>query len=177
MQPIVTIKQIEDKEFKYKSRGYDPDEVDTFLDSVCDEMERLQEQAKKMNDMLEAQRAEIDRLSNGPAPKEQPVATNQEDVKSMGEVLTAAVRFKQQIEQEASNKAAQLLSDAQQKAEQLLTNAENEANHRLETLNEEHDRLSKQVNGLREACTEYRRKFLALLEEQREIMEQEKDLF
>ena len=36
----ITIEMIETKEFKTKPRGYDPQEVDEFLDAICDEMAR-----------------------------------------------------------------------------------------------------------------------------------------
>ena len=36
----ITIEMIETKEFKTKPRGYDPQEVDEFLDAICDEMVR-----------------------------------------------------------------------------------------------------------------------------------------
>ena len=34
----ITVAMIEEKEFKIKMRGYDPSEVDEFLDEICDEM-------------------------------------------------------------------------------------------------------------------------------------------
>ena len=39
----ITVAMIEEKEFKIKMRGYDPSEVDEFLDEICDEMVALQE--------------------------------------------------------------------------------------------------------------------------------------
>lgn len=39
----ITVDMIETKEFKTKPRGYDPQEVDEFLDAICDEMIRLQD--------------------------------------------------------------------------------------------------------------------------------------
>ena len=38
----ITIQTIETKEFKVKPNGYDPDEVDVFLDSIIDEFEDMQ---------------------------------------------------------------------------------------------------------------------------------------
>ena len=32
----ITVTMIEEKEFKTKVRGYDPLEVDEFLDAICD---------------------------------------------------------------------------------------------------------------------------------------------
>ena len=40
----ITVEMIEKKEFKYKMRGFDPDEVNEFLDEICDEMIAMQDQ-------------------------------------------------------------------------------------------------------------------------------------
>ena len=38
----VTVDLISTKEFSRVSKGYDPREVDEFLDDICDEMERME---------------------------------------------------------------------------------------------------------------------------------------
>ena len=48
----ITVAMIEEKEFKIKMRGYDPSEVDEFLDEVCDEMVALQEEIATLNQRL-----------------------------------------------------------------------------------------------------------------------------
>ena len=48
----ITIAMIEEKEFKIKMRGYDPSEVDEFLDEICDEMVALQEEIATLNQRL-----------------------------------------------------------------------------------------------------------------------------
>ena len=37
----ITADMIADKEFSIESRGYNKDEVDTFLDLICEELDRL----------------------------------------------------------------------------------------------------------------------------------------
>ena len=49
----ITIEMIESKEFKIKPRGYDQQEVDEFLDAICDEMAAQQDQIRgKAADIL-----------------------------------------------------------------------------------------------------------------------------
>ena len=48
----ITVAMIEEKEFKTKMRGYDPVEVDEFLDAICDEMVALQEEIATLNQRL-----------------------------------------------------------------------------------------------------------------------------
>ena len=38
----ITIEVIETKEFHVAARGYNQHEVDEFLDSICDELERIE---------------------------------------------------------------------------------------------------------------------------------------
>ena len=51
----VTVSQIENKEFKVKVRGYDPEEVDAFLDDICDEMIAMQEEIANLQGRLRRQ--------------------------------------------------------------------------------------------------------------------------
>lgn len=44
----ITVAMIEEKEFKTKVRGYDPVEVDEFLDDICDEMIVMQEEISNL---------------------------------------------------------------------------------------------------------------------------------
>ena len=53
----ITIEMIETKEFKTKPRGYDPQEVDEFLDAICDEMVRQLDQIAALQQQLAAAKA------------------------------------------------------------------------------------------------------------------------
>ena len=53
----ITVTDIEQKEFTYKGQGYDPFDVDQYLDQICDEMVSLQERI----DQLEAELAKARR--------------------------------------------------------------------------------------------------------------------
>ena len=44
----ITVAMIEEKEFKTKVRGYDPVEVDEFLDEICDEMINMQDRIQEL---------------------------------------------------------------------------------------------------------------------------------
>ena len=48
----ITVTMIEEKEFKTKVRGYDPVEVDEFLDEICDEMIEMQGTIQTLRDQL-----------------------------------------------------------------------------------------------------------------------------
>ncbi len=64
----ITVAMIEEKEFKTKVRGYDPVEVDEFLDDICDEMIVMQEEISN----LQARLAQASRTQMYAQPAPQP---------------------------------------------------------------------------------------------------------
>ena len=57
----ITVGMIEEKEFKTKVRGYDPVEVDEFLDEICDELIALQDEIASLQEQLAQARAQAAR--------------------------------------------------------------------------------------------------------------------
>ena len=66
----LTIDDIYDKEFALKGGGYDRNDVDQFLDEICDEMTNMQERIDQLESDLSKARAEAEaaRQSVKPAP-------------------------------------------------------------------------------------------------------------
>ena len=44
----ITVTDIEQKEFTYKGAGYDPYDVDQYLDQICDEMVAMQDRIDRL---------------------------------------------------------------------------------------------------------------------------------
>lgn len=145
----ITIEVIETKEFHIAARGYNQHEVDEFLDSICDEMERLEAQ-------MDALQAENDRLKNQAVPQPQtsayqpPVSAGADG--TFREILEMAQRVKEQT-----------IADAQAKAAELVQNAEIEAKARLGSLNEEKAALEEEMDAIKASIQEYKNKFAALI--------------
>ncbi|ADM69855.1 Cell cycle protein GpsB [Paenibacillus polymyxa] len=59
---------IHEKQFKNKMRGYDPDEVDAFLDEVIKDYERFYANIADLMDKWQEQQATIRDLKNVPKP-------------------------------------------------------------------------------------------------------------
>lgn len=165
----ITIDMIETKEFKTKPRGYDPQEVDEFLDAICDEMIRLQDKADALQQSLDAAKAASKQMETtqqmrpvmAPAPVHTTVPT--EDIR---EILEMAQKVKKET-----------IAAAEAKAAEILAKAKEEATAKLDNLDEEKESLTKQVAALKEAASEYRAKFEALLQAQQEALEKASDLF
>ena len=157
----VTVDLISTKEFPRVNKGYDPKEVDEFLDDICDEMERMEAEIKDLRQQTASVR---------PAPAQAPAAANQEPdeeiTSQFREILTTA----QQVKEETIRKA-------KEDAEAIRLKAETEANERLNGLAEERAGLEKEVAALKEAAADYRRKFEELLNAQQEALEKATGLF
>ena len=146
----ITIEVIETKEFHVAARGYNQHEVDEFLDSICDELERMENE-------VEALKAENNRLQNQALPQETaaaPVAAApaQTPEGTFREILEMALRVKDQT-----------IADAQAKAAEIVENAEVQVKARLGNLAEEKDALEATVASLKNAAKEYKEKFADLL--------------
>lgn len=180
MQQQLTIEMIEGKDFKVRTRGYDQKEVDTFLDEVCDEMERqLNMIAQLQQDVIQLQH-ENDLLKNRETPMpayEEPPVRRGPTPESVQAVFDEAVRFKDQSIRETEQRTKEMIEAAQNKAAEIVANAERTAEDRLTTIREEHDRLAQQVEALRQAAAEYRDSFFRLMEQQKEALEKAAELF
>jgi len=154
----LTIEDIETKQFRLVARGYEQREVDEFLDSICDEIELMQNEMADLKRKLNMAGAE-NRKAEAASGFVRPAAMEAMEDAPMREVLEMAQRVKEQT-----------IADAQVKAQEILDNAETEATARLGGLTEEKERLEKTVENLRTSVNDYREKFAQLIKEHQEIL-------
>jgi len=178
----ITIAMIEEKEFKTKIKGYDPVEVDEFLDEICDEIAALQEEIAT----LQSQRNQAGRpaapLTPVPAPAAVPVPS------AVPVPAAKAAEPKEDKKEETSEAAKKLLSraqkmyddmiaDAKEEADQILQEARDKADHSIEALAEEKKTLESEIEMLKAAAKDYKARFLALIEDQQHVLKAESALF
>ena len=154
----ITADMIAEKEFGIESRGYNKDEVDTFLDLICEEMDRLNNEIQDLR-----QKTTIVRQA---APAAESAGVSREDEGRFREILEMAATVKEET-----------IRKAREDAEAIRLKAETEANERLNGLAEEREGLEKEVAALKEAAADYRRKFEELLNAQQEALEKATGLF
>ena len=152
----ITVDLISRKQFSFASKGYDQKEVDDFLDDICDEMERMENEIMDLK-----QKNTVLRPAETPAS---PVSAESEQ--SFREVLTMAVQVKEET-----------IRKAKEDAEAIRAKAENEATERLNGLAEERKALEKEVAALKQTAADYRAKFEQLLQAQQEALEKAAELF
>ena len=154
--PRVTIDDISRKEFSIANKGYNQKEVDDFLDDICDEMERMENEIMDLKQKTSVVR---------PAAQES-AAVSSENEQNFREVLALAVQVKDET-----------LRKAKEDAEAIRAKAETEASEKLDGLAEERKSLEAEVAALRKTAADYRAKFEALLQAQQEALEKASDLF
>lgn len=151
----VTIQMIETKEFKTKPHGYDPDEVDMFLDEIADEFEDMQHE-------IQALRAAPPRQQSAPASA--PSAVDHSEAAQM--ILVNAQRVGDETLADARRQAELLLADAKAKAERMVEEARAEAK-----------KLQEGYDALRSAANDYRARFRRLVDDQMHVINAETELF
>lgn len=162
----ITIEMIETKEFKTKPRGYDAQEVDEFLDAICDEMARQLDEIQNLRQQLNSVKAArpVPEATQQVKPVQaRPAGVPDEDVR---EILEMAQKVKQET-----------IAAAEAKAAALVARAEEEAADKLGSLSEEKTKLTGEVAALKAAAADYRAKFESLLQAQQEAIEKASDLF
>ena len=172
----ITVAMIEEKEFKTKMRGYDPVEVDEFLDEICDEMVAMQEEISTLQSRLnQAPRAEAPFV---PAPAAMPVPAP-----------VPAPRKAEKAETEEASEAAQRLlakaqkvydetvAEAKAEADKILSGAHTRADSGLSDLEEERKAMEEEIEMLKAAAKDYRERFERLVEDQQHVLRAETKLF
>ena len=159
----ITIEVIENKSFRVAARGYDQHEVDEFLDSICDELERIE---AKMAELEQ----ENDRLKNQAVPQPK-AAPYQPPVAPAAPASSGADGTFREILEMAQRVKEQTIADAKAKAAELVENAEIEAKARLGSLNEEKAALEEEMDAIRDSIREYKDKFAALIASAQEALD------
>ena len=156
----ITIEVIETKEFHVAARGYNQHEVDEFLDSICDELERIEIEMDEL-------KAENDRLKNQAVPTRSvyaaPVQAGASD--TIQEILEMAQRVKEQT-----------IADAEAKAAEILDNAETQVKARLGNLAEEKDALEAKVESLKDAVQPFKAPFAQMLSAAKDALDATDDM-
>lgn len=152
----ITADMIAEKEFSIESKGYSKEEVDTFLDEICEEMDRLNNEIFDLRQKTTMVR---------PAAPAQPAAGDGEENR-FREILEMAAQVKEET-----------IRKAREDAEAIRLKAETEAREQLDGLSAEKESLQQEVENLKKVAADYRSRFEELLRAQQEALEKAEGLF
>ncbi len=165
----LTIDDILDKEFATKGGGYDRDDVDQFLDEICDEMANLQGCIADLEGKLTRAEEALQQAQNEAAAapaQEAPVQTEA----NLGATLESMFR-------RAGLVADDTVKEAEEKAQSIVKEAEEKAGQILDDAQEERETIRKSLNDLKAAASTYRRSFLEMLDKHRQALEETTGVF
>jgi cell division initiation protein len=153
----VTSQEIRQQAFALRFRGYDPTEVDTFLELVAGQVEDLVKENAKLREAL-AQQEDSQRVREG-----------EDDWKK---ALMGAQQIREDLIGRGQQQAQLILAEAELKAQQMLTEAKKSLEvigHDVQTLTHQRRQLAGQLRHLLE------QHFALLDAQQRESEEQRYD--
>jgi len=126
----VTPQVINEVEFHQKMRGYDPDEVDDFLERIAVAVEQYQERirtAEQRAVVAERHASELEQRTNGGAPAAGAPSTIDDDTETIRRTLVLAQRTADAAIKEAEEEAARTLQTAQDQVQRLYAEAQEQA--------------------------------------------------
>lgn len=83
---------IHEKQFNYKLRGYDPDEVDEFLDVIIKDYERFYAHISDLMDKWQEQQYTIRSMKNAPKPEADPNLIDRKQIEDVVKQLEYSIR-------------------------------------------------------------------------------------
>lgn len=168
----ITVSDIEQKEFTYKGAGYDPYDVDQYLDQICDEMVAMQDRIDRLEADLAKARKDAENAAKTVMPvqpeivRAEPAANVTQTSQTLESILISAQKL-----------ADAAVDDAKRKAETIVKEAQDQAGSLMDDAKEEKATLEKSVEALHIAAKEYKKNFLALIEGQKQLLESKVTLF
>ena len=129
---MITPSDIENKEFRRVKKGFDPDEVDEFLDLIIVDMEKLIKENRRLKDELAKVSSQVDKHVNSES--------------TVYETLTAAKQLMNDIAASAERRAEIFLKNAELQADMITR----EAKENISRYTDEGNRLMSRVDLLRE---------------------------
>lgn len=168
----ITVSDIEQKEFSFKGPGYDPYDVDSYLDQICDEMIAMQDRIIALEEELKKAKAALETANQAvkPIPQEMVKTETPPPISRTSEALENILLSAQRISDEA-------VESAKKKAEDIVTQAENTASEVLDEAQEEKETLEKEILVLKEAANNFKSRFLTLINEHKSLLEADQTIF
>lgn len=159
-------------DFKKIMRGYDPEQVDVFLEIVADRLEVLVRETLHLRERTQA--------------LEEQVSQQSERERAVQDALVSAQGLRADIEAQSQREAEHILREAQGEAKQLLANAEaevrrmlleadEEVRNRLRGIERRVDQASTSLEELERGRIRFLKEFASLLDREREVVRVELD--
>lgn len=146
-------------DFRRGLRGYEPQEVDTFLELVAERLEAVVRENLQLRERAQA--------------LESQVAAQNERESAVRDALVTAQELRAEIRDQARREADKVVEDARTEARRLVAESEAEVRMRLRGLERQADEAVHTVNELERRRLRFLRVFRQLLERELDVVEVE----
>ena len=163
----VTVDMIVEKVFRLTPNGYSQEEVNAFLDEICDTIEAMQAEMSALQDRLQKAESAAVPVPFSAVPAPAPVELKKEEASEAAQKLLA----------KAQKVYDEMIADAKAEADDILKNAAARADQSIVDLEEKRKTLENVVESLKESAQDYRARFQRLIEEQQHMLNTESALF
>jgi DivIVA domain-containing protein len=164
---MLSAEDIVNKQFTTKRDGYDPDDVDDFLDEVVKELRRIQIENDGLNQKLlaaESRVAELQR-NGGPIATASPVLGAAETGTS-SQLLQLARKLHDQHIQEGYAERDRIIEEGKNQVTRMLAEAELRQRNEISVLDQQRIAVEREIERLKQFEKEYRQHLRQHLEKQ-----------
>ena len=150
---------IQQQKFKVKWRGYDAQEVETYLEMVAEDVESLLRGYNKLKDELK----KCDTL----------LVDYRENERSIQQTIMTTQKVSDDLKRNAQREAELIISEAKVEAEKISNDAKTQAEKILGNSREEIENKRSEINDLRNRKLECELSFKNMLESQLRLLKSE----
>ena len=137
MSERITSRDITSQDFRKKVRGYDPEDVQLYLKSLADQIERLTLDNEDLRDELARVRVERDQY--------------RDRERTLQQTLISAQKMAEDVREQAETQSKLLLEEAQLKADRILQRAQEQLGKVEEDISKcrlERDTFERRLRGV-----------------------------
>jgi len=148
---------IQQQKFQVQWRGYDKQEVETFLEMIAEDVESLMQECNKLKSEVQKCEAQLVDFRENERAIQQTIMTTQ---KVSDDLKRNAQREAELIISEAKVAAGRIMNDARAQAEKVVGDSRNEVG-----------RLTKELHDLKNRKMDYEVSFKSILESQLQLLQ------
>lgn len=152
---------IQQQKFQVKWRGYDREEVETFLEMVAEDVESLLQECARLKGEIQKCESQLVDFRENERAIQQTIMTTQ---KVSDDLKRNAQREAELIISEAKVAAGRIMNDARAQAEKAVSDSRSEVG-----------KLTKELHDLRNRKMEYEVSFKSMLESQLHLLQSAKE--
>jgi DivIVA domain-containing protein len=164
---MLSAEDIVNKQFKTKRDGYDPDDVDDFLDEVVKEIRRIQIENDGLNQKILAAESRVAELQRGGGPiaAASPILGGAETGTS-SQLLQLARKLHDQHIQEGYTERDRIIEEGKNHVTRMLAEAELRQRNEINVLDQQRIAVEREIERLKQFEKEYRQHLKQHLEKQ-----------